>query len=439
MNQSFNNENFIKIFYKENKKGVYLENKYIIFKSVRAITKTISDINKKFKTEQKYNKELKEKANRVKNKLKTKKYNELKIIFDDLERKIESDNIVFKVERLNKRINNRSIYTIKRDEKLEIFFTLKQVQKNIKKSFKIIQSNRYEISNQVMNMLDNDFPKFVIRTDIKNFFESIPHKKLKEKIYKNNILNAQSKNIIFDILNQYKKLSNSDKGIPRGVGISSYLAELYMIDIDNKIKALSNVTYYSRYVDDIIVIFTPNTKYDKIDQLEKIKKIVECEEILLNEEKTQECDLHKSSCIQLEFLGYFITKVKGIKIDVSITESKIKKYKEKIDLSINNYIDNNNERLARKLLRNRLKYLTGNTRLLNAKKDILIGIYFSNILLTNTNVLDELDKYLKNKLVKLDLKIQDKFNKYSFKKGFESKIFYKFNINTLKDIVEIWR
>lgn len=443
MKQSFNSDNFIKIFYNENRKGVYLESKYTIFKPIKKYTDLILKINQNFKDNQYNSEQLKTKANRVKDKYKERKYKKLESIFSELEKKIEDEGVLLKVIS-GEEINSKQVYTIKNiKDNPEVFFALKQVQKNIKASFKIKPSNRYEISNQVINMLDNDLPKYVIRTDIESFFESIPHDELKKKLNKNYILNAESKNIINEILNQYSSLSGTDKGIPRGVGISPYLAELYMRDIDNKIKALPNLTYYARYVDDIILIFTPNIKHDKANHLDIIQKIIQNEKLQLNKTKTKLCDLHKAFNIHLEFLGYRIYKSKSNKIKVSITNSKLKKYKNKIELSIKYYAKsiNYDEKTARKLLRNRLKYLTGNTRLLNAKKDILIGIYFSNILFTDTSKLKALDACLKNKLGELNLteNLQKKLSKYSFEKGFNEKTFYKFNATALKNILCIWR
>lgn len=456
MRQSFDSKNFEKIFYRENRKGNYIEGAYNIFKPIKVITKRILKINSNFRGGKYSNNALKEKANIVKEKLLIRKHGELKDIFKKLEKKlekkIEKDGIVFELKN-DIEIAGKVIYTIQQNEKNpEIFFALKQVQQNIKKAFKINQSDRYEVANQVINMLDNNLPKFVVRTDIKSFFESISHDKLKEKIRKNHILNAESKKIIKQIFDEYIKLSRSDKGIPRGVGISPDLAELYMRDIDNKIKALPNLTYYARYVDDIIAIFTPNTKYDKVCYLKKLVKIIKSEDLKLNREKTKSFNLFNEQELELDFLGYRISKEKGknSKFQVSITESRFNKYKGKIDKTIENYNENNksDEKSARKLLKNRLKYLTGNTRLLNAKKHILIGIYFSNLLLTNIEKLDCLDEHLIYKLKELQphqksticsKKLQEKLQEYSFKDGFNEKIFYKFNSKNMEDIPKIWR
>lgn len=365
MKQSFDSENFINIFYKANKKGFDIERYYIIFKPVNKITQNILTINENFKLNT--YQDIKEKANRVKKKLINKKHNKLIKILSELEQKIEQKSVVFVLDDSTK-IRNKTVYTIKKGrDNPGVFFVLKQLQENIKNAFKINQPDRYEITNQVINMLDNDFPKFVIRTDITSFFESIPHDKLKEKINKNHILNAESKRIIDDILTQYKNLTGFQKGVPRGVGISSYLSELYMRDIDNKIKALPNLTYYARYVDDMILIFTPNRKNeDTKNYLNDIKNIVKKEGLTLNEDKTKESDLRQKADIKLDFLGYEIHKKGSSKIKVSITNSKLEKYKKKINLAIEDYNETNkyNEKVARQLLKDRLKFLTGNTRLL---------------------------------------------------------------------------
>jgi hypothetical protein len=68
-------------------------------------------------------------------------------------------------------------------------------------------------------------------------------------------------NNISQILEDYNSKKDTatikhEKGVPRGVGISSYLSELYMENIDNEIRNLQDVIYYARYVDDIFIIIS---------------------------------------------------------------------------------------------------------------------------------------------------------------------------------------
>ena len=189
------------------------------------------------------------KANRVKEKLKKRKFNCLKKILSVVESKIDTHNLEIKIE--TKTIKNKLTFIVD-NQKIETFFLLKQAQKNIKYSYNINQSDRNEIVEQLKNTLDNAFPKYVIRTDISKFYESIPHDNLVKLINQNNHLNYQTKIIINHILDQYKVISKTDIGIPRGIGISAYLAEMYIKSFDNYVKKLDNITYYARYVDDII-------------------------------------------------------------------------------------------------------------------------------------------------------------------------------------------
>ena len=97
----------------------------------------------------------------------------------------------------------------------------------------------------------------------------------------------------------------------------------------------------------------------------------------------------------------------------------------------------------------RLKYLTGNTRLLGVKKDILIGSYFSNQKLLKINSLKKLDDYLYSKIDKhlepyikltMDLnQLKHKLKILSFANGLEKKKFYKFSKKDLEEILSIWK
>src|SRR5690606_38479209 len=103
----------------------------------------------------------------------------------------------------------------------------------------------------------------------------------------NQLLSPKSKTLIKSLFYSYNELTDQlklpvekRKGIPRGAGISANLAELYMREVDNKIKRLSNVTYYGRYVDDIIILFTPTWKMCLDDYKTKVKEITDKSDLL---------------------------------------------------------------------------------------------------------------------------------------------------------------
>lgn len=100
------------------------------------------------------------------------------------------------------------------------FFISKKLQESIRRIYKIKQASRYAILSEIINILEDKSPKYVIRTDIKGFYESIPQKKLLDKLNNDYLLSARSKKFIQQILEEYNKLtcqSDSDtaKGVPR--------------------------------------------------------------------------------------------------------------------------------------------------------------------------------------------------------------------------------
>ena len=463
MKQLFSLDNFLKIYNYENRQGTFSDK--IISDDLYKISLKILDINVQIKQEKK-----KKNTNKVKE-----LYDYKKIILKTKDIALQegllkiTNNIKqndFQFNFNNFLLNDKTVYTLHQSP--EVFFILKKLQYNIKHSFKVKQANRYEITNQVKNILNNNFPKYIIRTDIKNFYESIPHDKLKKKIYENNILSNFSKRLVTKILKDFKNYSGLNQGIPRGIGISAYLSELYMKDIDSNIKSLPNVTYYARYVDDIIIMLTPNKQRKKSNYLQQIEKIIQKEDLELNSDKTQEFDLTlpskkeiDSKKFTLEFLGYKyffnnIQKENKNKLIIGLSDKKKKKYINKIRLAFKDYVKNSkyNEKKARKLLVWRIRYLTENTRLLNAKKDILIGINFSNPLLSRYIDLKLLDKMLYCHIDMITCypklnkdygghiyieKLRDRLRKFSFEKGFKEKRFCKFTRKQLEEIIKIWK
>jgi len=315
--------------------------------------------------------------------------------------------------------------------------------------------------------LDDKFPKLIIRTDIKKFYESIPHKELLKKIEQNNLLNFQSKKLIRDILKKYwnilindgtKNTSDERVGIPRGIGVSALLSELYMRNIDRKIKSLNNVSYYSRYVDDILIIITPSFKKENTPStqyIEEIKKIV-CEyglEINEDKDKTSFIDLRddtstiRDSCT---YLGYRFNFEKN-KLQICMSSKKFKRYISKIEVSFLEYANDilkykGKETEIRRKLIQRIKFLTTNTKLSNRKGNVLIGIYFSNQFLSMPfKNLRVLDKKLKREIYSLESavgtspKLINALKSFSFINGFNDRIISEFHPESFEKIIKIWK
>ncbi|WP_072229608.1 antiviral reverse transcriptase Drt3a [Campylobacter coli] len=431
---------FLKIYFEENQKGNYLPDRFEYFSKVKNIDNKISNLKKELKNNK--DKEAKEKI--------SKHYEEkieiLNQLFNEIQNKIDNEKVNIHIS--IKDIKDKKTYIL--DPKNEtLFFILKFVQKDIQRSFKVKQSDRNAIIEQIKCLIDDEIPKFITRLDIKNFYETIPHNKLKKIIKENYILEPISEKIIFIILREYNKLSNNQNiGIPRGIGISAYLSELYMRDFDKKVNNLKEVIYYARYVDDIIIISTLNIE-NKIENL--LEKETQLSFHNNASQKRKIIDTSKNRQLHFDFLGYAFKKEKK-QLSIGLSKNKINKYKNKIIKTIECYNkqSKHNEKNARKMLEKRLKYLTGNTALKGVKKHIYTGVFYSNKYIDDTSCFQGLDTFLKYELNKInpyeklniDLeKLKSKIiQRYSFVKNFENKkIFHFKNNNDLKKIFSAWK
>jgi hypothetical protein len=446
LDQSFSTDNFRKIFDYENRKGQHLEGKF--FPEIEKITKNLKNFslefreleNKRPKISKQLYEEERAKINKNKNDLKDHKE---RLLISELE-KISAD-----ILKKNFRITLQKVVTKNGKEAYKIsndsasYFVIKQIQYNIKRLYKIQQGNRYNIICQLRSLMKDSFPKYIIRTDIKKFYESISRNSLLNKINKEHLLAMTSKKIIQQVLMSYKDLSHNDIGIPRGIGISAYLSEIYMRDFDKKIRSHPEIIFYARYVDDMVIVFSPKLNSNTTNFLSQIMSEAEKLDLTLNSNKTKTLDLRNLDLKNpqkddLDYLGYRFCKDKTIQMGTE----KIEKYKIKIERTFNAYIKGckTKEKVARKILVKRLKFLTGNTKLINNKKHVLVGIYFSNSLITNTDCLDHLDEYLSKKISNISCdRLKERLTKMSFKEGFLQKRFTKFSTTELSKIVEVWK
>lgn len=436
MDQSFSVDNFKKILSYENRKGRNLEKEF--FPAVFETTKEISEINKKIHTQLRF-RDTDEKVLAELNEEKVSKMNLKHELIEKQLREVSKKllDLKFKIAISRVETDDKAVYTTA--ETAENYFAIKQLQYNVRKSFKVKQANRFAIVNQINSLLTDNFPKIVLRTDVKSFYESIPHDKLLTKINDNPLLSFLSKKLIWKILKDFlvESAATEKVGIPRGIGVSAYLAELYMRDIDKEISSLKDVTYYARYVDDIIIVFTPTTNQKTPTYIDQVKNIMETGTGLkMNQVKTNELDLVKSNAVgELNFLGYQFQFKDLMFVQIKLTTDKINKYKGRITNAIQEFNTQSrfDSRGARRILIHRLNFLTGNTRLENNKANVLVGIYYTNSLLSEPlDDLIELDNFL---AAEVDANITNtdlgrRLKLFSFKKGFEEKKYVNFSSKT---------
>lgn len=452
LKQSFTAENFRNIFDYENRKGINLEAQF--FPSVASITKEIQSCNRKHLNLRKEKPTLTEKTyedklqaiREEKFELKEKKERLLTEELNSISTQITKRGFEVK---LRKAISSslKTAFTV--GNNACSYFAVKQIQFNLRRFYKVKQANRYNIVRQLFNILNNDFPKYLIRTDINSFYESIPSDKLFAKINNDQLLTQVSKKIIKNILSEYKRLSGNKIGLPRGIGVSAYLSELYMRPFDDAIKNIQGVAFYARYVDDIIIVFTQKEGNELSYYWDILKTKLEEIGLEFNDgekkrrNKTEKIDLRRPELSHIEYLGYkiqFGEKKKSPKIDFS--SEKLNRYKKRVELAFKEYERRRktNKKAAHQIMIKRALFLTGNTRLLNNKRHAMVGIYYSNNLITESRALKALDKCFKKQVGELEEgSLKNRLLKMSFEQGFKQKTFSNFSTKDLSEIVEPWK
>lgn len=445
LNQMFTAENFRRIFNTENRKGLDLGGRF--FPELNTHTQDIQASRDKIrKTRSQRATFNPEKFNTKITKLKE-EFKRLKSAksdaIDEEMKKISSEVLKPEFELVLTKKNGpqgKPVYCI--DGTPQTYFTVKQLQRNINRTYGVKQSNRHDIVCQLRDTVASRFPFEIVRTDVSDFYESINRDRLLKKLDEDHLLNSSSKKYIRQILESYGNISGSDKGIPRGVGVSAYLGELFLRPVDRKIREIPNLVLYCRFVDDIVAVFArPPSGVYQGSYKDRILKEFSKWDLSHNHEKTKEIDLSKPGEKEFDYLGYrFILHSNKWNINPSAT--KIDKYKMRINAAFKDYErqSSQNSRRAYRDLVSRVKYLTGNTRLANSKSSVVTGIYFNNSIVTDLSNFELLDQYLRNHVQKIRRsKLRKRLKKYKFTDGFTQRKFHNFSAQELQAIVSVWK
>ncbi len=180
------------------------------------------------------------------------------------------------------------------------------------------------------------------KTDIKAFYDNIDHNILLD-IIKKRTKSANLIKLIESCLKtptvpiNYKKKEKAkykrEYGVPQGLSISNILANIYLREVDLKLKALGKK--YVRYVDDILIFIDDG---DKSDIEEEVKTILLAYHLSLNKSKT-ECKL---SDYGFEYLGYLISRSK-----ISIKQANTERFITSIAAKFSSYSHNTEDRIKK--------------------------------------------------------------------------------------------
>lgn len=457
-------ENFRQIWDEQTKKGRDLT---VFFPNLRAIDKEISKFNTTVKQLSEIDSATSSKNFR-KEKLKTLREAREACLQLELENLAKKIDYQFREEEIEILITDGAV--VQGDSKAKrtyrlgknspdgavSFFASKAVQADITRAFNIKIPGRRSQTRQFYGLLSDKMPIYVLKTDIISFFEEIDSKIVIELLNQNSKLSGLSVKYIRMLLEEFHRVSGSEKGIPRGIGISALLSEVILMRIDKEIRLFPKLISYFRYVDDMLLIFPSLEENENRAVKAKLKELLSAVGLRLHEEdKQQEATFNEGSGnAQVDFLGYSF-KVGNGNVDVKLTRDRKSKYSTRIQKSFEAY--EKYQRSTKRstmdevelasadsfhswLLVERLRFLSSNTRLSGAKNDALVGVYFSNPLLTSSRHLHFTIGDIRQGLSEysLDEKTKEAIKLIDFAEGFQKKSFLKYSPRKLKMITKVW-
>src|SRR3989338_1515549 len=174
---------------------------------------------------------------------------------------------------------------------------------------------------------------YVLKADIKHYFDTIDHailiKKINRTIKDKNVIG-----LIKQILNQYY-FQFEGKGMPLGNLTSQFFANVYLNDLDYFVKHKLKAKYYMRYVDDFVILH--NSKEVLIEYKDKINKYLNNLKLELHPNKSKIIPLYKG----INFLGFNVFYYHKLLKKSNIRRFKRKLHHRSIELAVGdlNYDD----------------------------------------------------------------------------------------------------
>ena len=382
---------------------------------------------------------------------------------------LEKEDVEAEIDILEEQILNESFeFDIKFNddyyflESISQKLILRKLNDNIKRIYKDEQANRKFIIHQAKTLLNETAPFWIIKTDIKAFYESIDRDRIFRKLKNDAMLSYYSISLLKKIFENTNIASHS--GLPRGLNISSSLSEIYMRNFDKTLQRHKDVYYYARFVDDIIIFL--NNKESAFELFDNLNNIISNEklDLKINDEKTELIDGTNFKILKkgynkkpihnnIEYLGYkfYLNEVESKrenKLQISIAGKKINKIKTRIVKSYVDFTITNDYELLKK----RIKFLSGNYGISKSNDGSILkaGIYFNYTHLNNLEILKELNVFHKKIIfskkgslgtklnVKLSSQQRNTLKKHCFIAGFRNKTYNSFTFVEMGQIIKSW-
>lgn len=351
--------------------------------------------------------------------------------------------------------------------KYETHLMLRNLARYLVNRFSVSPPNRNQIVAGVVEGLKDSTPFWVIKRDIRSFYESIPTPPLKETLLFDTGIPRSIRHYLSKFFAEH---CPTDRGLPRGVGLTSALVEIAMQRFDIDARSIPGVYRYFRYADDILLF-----SYTNPLAVEKALVFALPTGMSFNTSKSLTCSFAepKSSPFgntEFEYLGYLFSADRRCgeklhrKVELSISDRKLKRIKTRIILALKS----NQRKPNSQLLVDRLSFLSGNYRVhkqgiaaIRSSRYARAGIFYNyqhcglydggKFVSTPPHSLSQLDNFLHGLLwgklssysahlrASLSKAQREVLRSISFSKGFHSRRIVRFNYQRMAAIKEVWR
>lgn len=235
----------------------------------------------------------------------------------------------------------------------ETALLLRRLNANIRHLTKVRQADRHYVVSCIKQICGNGLPFVVAKFDIKKFYDSVNTDVLRE-VCREKIRTSDTTRMMIDKFFDDLKTAGIC-GVPAGLALSGTLSEVLLRNFDRVISASEGIHFYSRFVDDIIIIASPDLTDADLTTLVTeslpdgllINTDPEKKSFLLLPKGTSGMDDKLRS---FNYLGYKFTisdtvalsnhdkTLSARKVIVDISPSKIKKRKTRFILSVKQYL-----------------------------------------------------------------------------------------------------
>lgn len=361
-------------------------------------------------------------------------------------------------DRVSLRQNSLGDKTIYRHGAISEALLIRHVADGVRRITGVRQSDRKGIMKSLVAVVGEGIPFGVLKFDIRSFYESVDPFEIISSLRADAAFSRQSVDLLESFFGALQR--QGVHGLPRGIGLSATLSEYMLRGFDRAIAAHSGITFYSRYVDDGIIVASPQ------QDLEDLRAFV-------SNALPQTLELHRAKTRpysfgryvrgnpgitehEFDFLGYALKVSEIIQVDQSrlrnveldISPKKVAKIKRRMAKAILAFNDGG----TYAHLLSRTKLLTSNFGYIDKSsgQQRFSGLRYNYSMIDphRSSALMELDRFLINAIKsphpgnRLRPNLSEMQARgllgFGFKRGFLRNRFFTFREDHLRQMIGCW-